>query len=130
MKPVTPEKYVDGMQVENDGERLSAHDILAQHVTNVAPVTAKAIEQAIKEYELLTAMTQAPKKDLMAALSSVADLAHAIELLEAFARAAQTAAIRLRDIQVVPPTESYRPPARTPSSLPPSNGSSEATNGA
>jgi post-segregation antitoxin (ccd killing protein) len=45
-----PEKYVDGVQVE-EGGKLSAHDILAQHVTNVSPVTAKAIARALQEHE-------------------------------------------------------------------------------
>src|SRR3990172_8928552 len=39
----------------DDGPKLTAHEILAEHVTNVSPVTRTAIQRALEEHRALLA---------------------------------------------------------------------------
>jgi hypothetical protein len=49
LKPVLSEKYVGGVRIDEAPEQ-SAHHILAQHLTNVSPVTAQVIQRALEEH--------------------------------------------------------------------------------
>jgi hypothetical protein len=59
-------------------EDLSAHQILAQHITNVTSITAKAIHNAIAEYEY-----QGDAPGLVRVLNVIKQMDERIERLDA-----------------------------------------------
>lgn len=101
MKPQHPERYVDGMRVDDDAEKSSAHDILADHLSNVSPATATAIQNAIAEHNRLQAeaIAAVPTKDAtLAALRLVAELRCVSEVLQVLTRASDAAAIAIEQV--------------------------------
>lgn len=74
------------MNLEDEHE-LSAHEILATHVTNVSDVTAKVIRSAVKEYDALLNLRMEPFiAQLEVTRSQIAELA---ELIKRYAEVPQ-----------------------------------------
>jgi hypothetical protein len=71
---------------------LSAHDILAAHVTNVSLTTANVIRRALKEYEALSELRMGPVLLQLDAMRS--EIAKLTEMVKQFAEAPQNGSSR------------------------------------